>query len=181
VTAFGFGADRFGWTDEALELVHRLRGWTETAIERLELEWREGDVRPVGFPVRDATGERVGALRYDPTGRAEPKMLAEAGSTRELFPPPETIPDGVDRLILTEGEPDCVAAWSAGFAAVAVPGTAGWKDEYAGRFSGRRWTVYVVFDCDEAGRAAAVTVAASLVAAGVDARIVDLDPSRNGI
>jgi DNA primase len=170
--------ERLGWTDEVLEHVLRLRGWTAEAIEHLELEWHELNGRPVSFPVRDATLDRVGTLFYDPAGEAEPKMLAEAGSTRELFPPPEMIPNDVEAVLLLEGEPDPVAAWSAGFTAVGVPGTGGWEREYAGRFSGRRWTVYVIFDCDGVGRRSAANAAHDLAAAGVDVRVVYLDPSR---
>jgi Protein of unknown function (DUF3631) len=171
--------DRRGWTDDALALVRALRGWTPAAVDQLGLTWDDLNGRPVQFPVVDATGDRVGTLHYDPTGETEPKMLAEAGSTRELFPPPETIPNDVNELVLGEGEPDPVAAWSAGFTAVGVPGTGGWKREYAGRFSGRRWIVYVIFDCDEGGRRIAAKAARDLAAAGVDVRVVDLDPSRD--
>jgi DNA primase len=118
-------------------------------------------------------------LRYDPNGRAEPKMLAETGSTRDLFPPPETIPNDVNELVLGEGEPDVVALLSAGFVAVGVPGTGGWKPEYAGRFSGRRWIVYVVFDCQDVSRRTAAKAAQDLAAAGVDVRVVGLDAGRD--
>ncbi len=168
-----------GWTDDALALVLRLRGWTPEAIQQLGLTWDDLNGRPVGIPVVDATGDRVGVLRYDPTGETEPKMLAETGSTRDLFPPPETLPNDVNELVLGEGEPDVLALLSAGFTAVGVPGTGGWKREYAGRFSGRRWTVYVTFDCADVSRRSAATAAHDLAAAGVDARVVELDPSRD--
>ena len=106
-------------------------------------------------------------------------MTQPAGVPRQLFPPPELLGDDVERIVLVEGEPDVVAAYLHGFAAVGIPGTAGWKPEYAARFSGRRWIVYVCFDCDASGRKAASEVAASLVAAGVDARIADLSRSRD--
>jgi hypothetical protein len=179
VSAAGFGADRLGWPDDVLAEVERRRLWAERVIEKFELTYDASNVRPVGFPTLDATGDRVGTLRYDPTGRADPKMLAEAGSTRELFPPPETIPNDVARLLNPEGEPDTVAAWSADFAAVGVPGVEGWKPEDAGRFSGRRWTVYPIGDCDKVGRAAARKRAGDLVDAGVDARVIELDASRD--
>lgn len=177
-SAFGFGADRLGWTDEALDELRRLRGWTEPAIERLGLTY-DARTGVVGIPIRDETLTELGTLRYLPTRRnGRAKMTGPAGVERQLFPPPETLGDDVDEVIIGEGEPDTAAAASHGFAVVGVPGTAGWRDEYAARFSGRRWRVYVAFDCDEPGRKAARNVAASLAAAGVDARIVDLDPAR---
>jgi hypothetical protein len=136
-------------------------------------------------PVRDASGDTLSVLHYLP-GAVDPvkKMLAEAGATRELFPPPEAI--GEDEvaggtLLLCEGEPDCVRLWSAGVAAVAVPGAQNWQSEWAPRFRGRRWTVIVCFDADETGRAKAPGVAADLLAAGVDARLADLDQYAEGV
>ena len=69
--------------------------------------------------------------------------------------------------------------WSLGLAAVAVPGAGNWRDEWAARFAGRRWRVIVCFDCDEAGRAGARRAATAIVRAGGDARLVDLDPTRD--
>ena len=176
---------RLGWTEEALARLAELRGWEAAALSRLEVGWSEREQRAT-FTVTDETATPVGHLRYqaDPNRRngERAKMLADAGSARQLFPAPETIAndepvDGV--LVLTEGEPDCVSAWSAGFAAVGVPGVEGWRDEYAVRFTGRRWRVYVVFDCDTQGRDAAMPIVESLIAAGVDARLVDLGPDRD--
>jgi len=183
VTAFGFGADRFGWTDDALAAIRRLRGWTEPAIERLELTYdpRSG---AVGIPIRELADEvEVGRLAYIPwperRGNGRPKMQGPAGVARQLFPPPESLAEGVVDVLLVEGEPDSIAAWSAGLVAVGVPGTAGWQAGYAARFRGPRWRVHVVFDCDESGRRAAREVAVSLLELGVDVRVVDLDPARS--
>jgi AAA domain/Toprim-like len=154
------------------ENVLALRGWTRKAIERLELGYEGGRVL---FPVRDQSGELLGFDRYSPNG-AEPKMKADAGTTKELFPPPETIgPEEGDGWIwLVEGQPDGVLAWSLGLLAVAVPGAALWRTEWAPRFSGRR--VAVCFDADEPGRKGAARAAADLAAAGIDARLIDLTP-----
>jgi hypothetical protein len=174
-------AEFLGWTDEALDELARLRGWTEDAVEQLALAWNSTD-GTVGIPIRDATLAKLGTIRYlpDPARRnGRRKMRQPSGVPRQLFPPPESLGDGVHKLVLDEGEPDTIAAWSAGFAAVGVPGTQGWKGEDAARFSGRRWTVYVVGDCDAEGRGLANEAAGDLVAAGVDARVVDLDPARD--
>jgi hypothetical protein len=181
MTAFGFGADRFGWTDDALAEVRRLRGWTEAAIERLELTYDEG-AGVVGIPIRDELADELGRLTYNPRpnrANGRPKMTSPAGVPRQLFPPPELVPDTARDVLLVEGEPDAVAAWSAGFVAVGVPGTAGWQARYAARFRGPRWRVSVVFDCDEPGRRAAAAVAESLLEYGVDVHVVDLDPRRD--
>jgi hypothetical protein len=181
VTGFG-GAELLGWTPTALHAIGKLRGWTETAIERLELAYL-ADQHRVAITVREQNGDEVGELHYDPTGRRHPKMLAAAGTPRALFPPPELIADdelGERRVIwLVEGEPDAIRMWSIGLPAVAVPGAQNWRDEWAARFTGRRWRVAVCFDCDTAGREGAARAAAALTTAGIEARLVELDPDRD--
>lgn len=175
-------ADLLGWTPVALDAIDDLRGWTPVAIERLELAYLHERHR-VGIPIRDETGDELGELAYDPTGEHPPKMLAPAGVPRCLFPPPELIADrelDEHRTVwLVEGEPDAIRMWSLGIPAVAVPGAASWRDEDAARFAGRRWRVIVCFDADQAGRAGAQKAAAAIVNAGGDARILDLDASRD--
>ena len=157
----------------ASELRQR-RGWIEDAVKQLELSY---DGERVLFPVRDAAGDFIGYARYLPGASNGTKMRVDAGTSRELFPPPEMVENGEGFLWLVEGEPDCVRACSLGLQAVAVPGTAGWRAEWAPRFSGRK--VAVCFDADESGRAAAKCAAGDLTACGIEARIVDLDPSRD--
>jgi Toprim-like len=157
------------------------RGWTREAIERLGLQF---DDERVCFPVRDETGELLGRTRYQPNPERlnrQPKMVADRGTSRELFPPPETIGDeeAAGLVWLVEGEPDAVRVWALDLAAVAVPGAQNWQDKWAARFSGRRGRVMLAFDCDQAGRSGAQRVAESLASAGVDARILDIDPQRN--
>lgn len=178
----GFGVELLGWPDEALAEVARLRGWTEPAIERWQLGWSSTESRVV-FPVRDETLGDVGELRYQPDParlNGRPKMLADKGTPRALFPPPESIGDEDldDRptVFLVEGEPDAIRLWSIGIAAVAVPGAQNWKDEWAARLVGRGWKIVVCFDCDQPGRTHAHGAAAGIVNAGGDARLLDLDP-----
>jgi hypothetical protein len=118
-----FGAELLGWTDDAADELQRTRGWTADALERLALGWHPAE-RRVGIPVRDEHGDDLGELRYDPTGLLKPKMLAAAGATRQLFPPPELITDQEldDRrtVWLVEGEPDAIRLWSIGIPAVAA-------------------------------------------------------------
>jgi hypothetical protein len=165
-----FGED--GFRDH----LHTDRGWTAEALERLGLGY---DGERIVFPVRGAAGEPVGYVRYlVGANGATPKMVADKGTTRELFPPPETISEseGDGTLWLVEGEPDGVRAWSLGLASVAVPGAGNWRPEWAPRFTGRK--MVVCFDCDEAGRAGAARAGGDFSACGIEARVVDLDPER---
>lgn len=164
------------------EGVLQQREWTNETAERLKLGW---DGQRVLIPIHDQTGHLLGHLHYSPHG-GTPKMIAPAGAPRELFPPPEMIADDEPRvaighqrvLPLVEGEPDCITMWSKSWPAVAVPGAGSWQAEWAVRFTGRHWIIAICFDCDEAGRAGAHRVANDLVTAGLDVRIIDLDPAR---
>jgi hypothetical protein len=159
--------------EQALARLSEWRGWTPEVLERLEVGFDGGRVT---FPYRDADGRLVGLGRYQPNperrGESEPKLKADAGSRRELWPPPERVEsDGC--LWLVEGEPDAIRAYSLVLAAVAVPGVQGWRPEYARRFAGRR--LVVCFDCDAPGRQAAQRVAADLAPVAAEVRLLDLD------
>jgi hypothetical protein len=168
-------------TPALLARLHELRGWTPEAIERLGVGF---DGERVTFPVRAETGEFVGHVRYQPNPErlnGRPKMLADPGTTRELFPPPEDVADdeAAGLVFLVEGEPDALRLWSLGLVAIAVPGAQNWSPNWAPRFSGRHWRVVVVFDCDQAGRSNALRAARDLTAAGIDARILDIAVERD--
>jgi hypothetical protein len=161
--------------EELLTQLTQLRGWSRRAIEEHGLGLDGGRIV---FPIRDEHGSVVGVVRYAPgpeRGEA-PKMLAESGSKRELFPAPEAVNEGEGFLFLVEGEPDAVAAHSLGLPAVALPGAAGWQREWRKRFAGRK--VALVFDADEPGRKTAQHVASDLAPVAREVRLLELEPSR---
>ncbi len=151
----------------AMQVLLERRGWTQSAIAKLGIGYDVGTGR-VTLPMR-VDRELVGHLRYSPAGEV-PKMLAEQGVPRTLFPEPETLASE-DWVFVVEGEPDAVAAHSIGLTAVGVPGVHGWRDEYAPRFTGR--SVAVITDTDDEGRALAARLATSLTP--VASRFVALD------
>lgn len=163
--------DRLAQSPDVLGRLEELRGWSSSAVLSLGLGLADGRVV---FPVRDAAGRLVGVNRYapNPARRNGPKMMADPGSTRELFPAPETLAAGT--VWLVEGEPDAVAARTLGLSACAVPGVQGWRAGWAARFERRR--VVVCMDADRAGRECAARIAADLTAAGVGVVAVDLAP-----
>jgi hypothetical protein len=127
------------------------------------------------FPMRDAGGALVGVVRYLPGPwrvDGQPKSLADADSIRALFP----WPVGEREVWLVEGEPDAVTAHSAGLPAISVPGTQGWKIDYAERFRGA--DVVIVMDSDDYGRRAAKGIAAHLAGVAASVRVLDLEPER---
>ena len=166
-----------------------LRGWTPEALEALEVGF---DGHRLVFPARDAAGHLVGLDRYEPDPerrRDRPKMVADRGSRRELFPRPEILSQGAKVPgsqtpidvgtwhLIVEGQPDVASAWSVGLPAVGIPGVNGWRRDWAARFRGRR--VCVCLDSDEPGRQAAQRVASDLAAAADEVRVLDVSPSKD--
>lgn len=163
----------------ALRRLRELRGWTPKALEMLNIGIDQGRVV---IPVHNADGETVNLLRYQPNPErrdGRPKMLATPGQPRDLFPSPEGHGPGHDDgpLWIVEGEADAIAAWSAGLHAIGVPGSQGWRSEWAPRFAGR--DVIVCCDCDRPGRELAARVADDLLEHAAAVRVLDLSPARD--
>jgi hypothetical protein len=153
--------------------LEELRGWTPDVLARCGVGF-DGEL--VTFPYRDASGRLVGLARYQPNEerRNGSKLKADAGSRRDLFPPPETLSTEAGFVYLVEGEPDALRLLSVGIAACGYPGVNGWRRQYAERFRGQ--VVILAPDCDEPGGAAAERIARDLVAIAADVRLLDLDP-----
>jgi hypothetical protein len=147
----------------------KTRGWSDIAINELQLGLDNGRIT---IPVRDEHDQLVALLRYHPG--APDKLRAATGSRRVLYPHPSTLPPGP--ILLVEGEPDRIAAHSAGLPAIALPGVDAWQQEWAPLFADREVTV--VLDCDPQGRAAARRIAEELRGRQIACRIVDLEPDR---
>jgi putative DNA primase/helicase len=163
-------------TPAIAERLRELRGWTPLAIRELRLGF---DGERVTFPVRDGAGALVGLLRYAPdaaTRKGQPKMLADKGSRREPFPPPESI-DG-STLYIGEGEGEAVALRSLGLPAIGLPG-AGKRDEaWWPRIAARRDRIVVIGDCDGPGRKSAREAGEALARHCNDVRVLDLEAQR---
>lgn len=150
--------------------LEELRGWKRSAVVLLGVGW---DGERVVFPVRAGTGQNprrlVGAARYLPGGK--PKTLGVG--KRGLFPPPELV-YRKHPLFIVEGEADCVAVWSIGLHAVAIPGANSWQQEWGHRLAEERRQLVVLCDCDAPGRNLG-----RLFNRFPNTTVVDLDPSRD--
>lgn len=166
-------AQRLTDNQPLLDRLGELRGWTREALTGLQIGF---DGHRLTIPVRGPEGELLNLPRYLPNA-ADPseKMRSLKGRPRELFPAPESLPDG--KVWVVEGEPDAISMASLGIPAVAVPGAQTWRREWAPRFAGRR--VVVCCDCDKAGRALAQQVIGSLSEHAAEVRCVDLAPGRD--
>ncbi|WP_249012249.1 toprim domain-containing protein [Conexibacter sp. DBS9H8] len=148
------------------------RAWSPQAIHELGIGF---DGERITVPIHDADGGLQGLLRYDPFGELRSKMLAVRGTHLGLIPHPTH--DLREHLVLAEGPPDMIAARSSGVAAIAVPGAAAWRTEWAEAFTGRQVTV--VMDCDAPGREAATRIARDLTGVARSVDVVDLDAERD--
>ncbi|WP_028065137.1 AAA family ATPase [Solirubrobacter soli] len=152
------------------------KGWSG-ALERLGVGFEAG--RFV-FRLEADDGTPVGAVRYADDGR-EPKMLADKGTTRELWPRPEVVPGRT--IFEVEGEPDALTMAELDLPASGYPGTGKTDPEWPRRLifgpEGRRERVVFIPDCDTGGRAKARAFASDVAALGVPAFVADLAPERH--
>jgi hypothetical protein len=153
--------------------LERRRSWSLEVVERFELGF---DGRRVVIPVRDAERRLVALMRYQPPWRRSgPKLLAEPGSRRSLFPSPAALGGG--DVWLVEGHPDALAAHSIGLPALAVPGVWAWEPRWATWLAGR--DVVICLDADGDGRAAAQRIAGNLRPVAHSTRVIDIAPDRD--
>ncbi len=168
---------RRAMTPDVEARLQALRGWSPEALRSLSVGY---DGQRVTFPVRDAAGAVVGALKYqpDPARRADaPKMLASKGAPRAMFPRPEDVPGGV--LYVAEGEPDAVTLRSLDLAGVGLPGTGKRDPSWWPRLGRQRDRVVIITDSDDPGRQLAADAARAISPHCRDVRVVDLAPDRS--
>lgn len=169
-------------TPPLLARLKRERGWRAATLQRLQVGFDGERVTvPIWRLAPSAEASRLdrgclkGLLRLRVGDGSGPKVLAATGTRLGLMPPGTW--EKNRSVVLVEGPSDMLAARSAGIAAIAVPGTHGWRREWARAFIGR--DVIVVMDSDRPGREAAARIARDLSAHGASARIVDLAPGRD--
>lgn len=141
--------------------------------------WHDETLRALGV-ARGADGRWViptatGPLRYADDGR-QPKMVAERGAERELWPDPADVPGDV--LVVVEGEPDAISATDLGYAAVALPGAGKVGEDWPQRLAQGRRRVVFVCDADSVGRAR-MRAMSEKVAPHAEAVMIDPAPHRD--
>ena len=120
------------------------------------------------FPYRQA--DRAVYLKVRPPvdkKRAEalgvPRMMNVGGEVPCLYN--VNAIDRAEKLLICEGETDVLAALSAGYDAVGVPGWSHFKPEWVGMFEGK--TVFLALDADEGGKAGVQKIARLFDKAGL--------------
>jgi putative DNA primase/helicase len=144
------------------------KGWTMDTLMRLGVGFDAGR-----YTIPTATG----VLRYRDHEGQGPKMLAPAGSVRELWPAPED--QAGDMIVVVEGEPDGISAHELGYPATALPGAGKVGKDWAKRLAMGRRRVVFVCDSDAVGRARMRGMAEKVAALGVEANVIDLAPERD--
>jgi putative DNA primase/helicase len=146
------------------------KGWTPATLDRLGVARERG--RYV-FTIHDHAGDVAGRVRYADDG-STPKMRADAGMSRDLWPRPED----VDGTYLVVGEPDAVTMAQLGLPVVALPGTGKWQSDWPARLAAGRDAVFFVADCDVVGRKR-MEDAARKAASMTTAFVIDIAPDRD--
>lgn len=113
-----------------------------------------------------AANDRVVGYKFRRIDNNPQRFLKDKGEPNRIFN--TRILRRARKVVITEGELDCVAATQAGLQAVGIPGANNWKPEWNRVFYNRQLTVLA--DGDEAGHDFAEMVATKLY--GV--RIIDL-------
>jgi hypothetical protein len=145
------------------------RGFTVETIKRYKLGYTgDGIIYPVILE-----GLLFDTRTYNPDPQnGEPKIKSRKNATALLFPYDEWVSDNRPTL-LTAGEADTLIGRQNGFNAVESTGGEGGIPKILLKKFNRK-KVYVVYDCDEAGRKAALRMAFYLKDSGADVWIVDL-------
>jgi hypothetical protein len=154
-----------------LRTMRERRGLTKATIEKFQIGW---DGERFTIPVRDANGELLNVRRYNPSAKqAKDKMKSWAVGTgsRQLFC--SDILAESDTVIITEGEMDCLIGRQEGLPTLShTAGAAAWDNRWNEEFEHK--IVYIVYDCDDAGRRGARKVAHALELFAKEVHIIDL-------
>lgn len=136
-----------------LKAVMEQRGFEKKTI----IEWQIGwDGSRYTIPVRDADGALVNVRRYQMGGGHTNKMLNLPGHGSAALFRPDILRDN-DRIVITEGETDCILLNQTGIPAVThTAGAATFRTQWAGQFIEK--DVWVCYDADDAGRKGAKRV-----------------------
>lgn len=136
-----------------LKALMEQRGFERKTIIEWQLGW---DGSRYTIPVRDADGVLVNVRRYQMGGGHTNKMLNLPGHGSAALFRPDILRDN-DRIVVTEGETDCILLNQTGIPAVThTAGAATFRTQWAGQFIDK--DVWICYDADDAGRKGAKRV-----------------------
>ena len=143
------------------------------------IEWQIGwDGSRYTIPVRDADLALVNVRRYQMGGSHTNKMLNLPGHGTAAIFRPDILRDN-DKVVLTEGETDCILLNQTGIPAVThTAGASTFKAQWAQSFVGK--DVWVCYDADDAGRKGAKRVEDILRAFANNVFIINIPMTTKG-
>lgn len=150
-------------TPELKEILKKKRGFTDETLNRFEIGWHKDKFRYT-IPIRDVSGKIRNFRLYSITAEKQWKMInyteeriidgkkikIKYADKEQMFPLYEYIKTNPQRIIICEGEFDCMLLWQHGFHA--ITGTSGggtWSDKWNPYFEGK--DVKFCYDCDKEG------------------------------
>lgn len=159
---------------EMLQRLAQRRGLNRATVERMGIGY---DGQRYTIPVYDAAGHVRNIRRYDPDARqARAKMISwRTGYGEARLYPIASVLDVNDHrpIVLCEGEMDCLLAIQTGLRAITTTGGAGtWREQWNEMFRDKE--LIICYDCDDAGRRGANSIAHHLAPYARTVRIVDL-------
>lgn len=161
---------------DGLAFLANERGIELPSVERFRLGW-DSTQKAFTIPVISSDGDIYNVRRYrPPTGEKRSQYWNIKGmGRRQLFP--EKVLEENERVLLCEGEWDCILANQMGIAAVtSTGGAANWSEEFNARFEGKK--VWVLYDADDTGDAGARRAAHGISRYATDTFIASLPYDR---
>lgn len=149
-------------------------GISNEVIDRFQLGIMPGDILRLIIPI--FVGDKlVSVKKHRISGNPSVKTLSQTGSHVSLYSYNDMI--AKDKLLLLEGEPDMLTAYSYGVDSFITPccqtgGSGTFLDEWIDMFSSK--DVYICYDNDEAGRTGAKKVKDKLSGSANSVRIISL-------
>jgi DNA primase len=151
------------------------RGFERKTIIEWEIGW---DGSRYTIPVRDADGELVNVRRYQMGGSHTNKMLNMPGHGSAALFRPDILRDN-ERIVITEGETDCILLNQTGIPAVThTAGASTFRAAWAQAFVDK--DVWIAYDADDAGRKGAKRVEDILKAFARNVFIINIPMTTKG-
>lgn len=123
----------------------------------------------IRIPVRDELGAVLfSKYRRDPAVKMTPKYIYDKGSSAFLYGLREAFNTKPDTLLITEGELDCLIAWSHNIPAVSSTGGAmTWNEDFTKYVRSLAKKILICYDNDDAGASGMVRVLSFIPEASV--------------
>lgn len=158
-----------------LKALMEQRGFERKTIIDWQIGW---DGSRYTIPVRDVDGSLLNVRRYQMGGGHTNKMLNLPGHGSAALFRPDILRDN-ERIVITEGETDCILLNQTGIPAVThTAGASTFRTQWAGQFVDK--DVWIAYDADDAGRKGAKRVQDILSAFARNVFVISIPQTTKG-